>query len=150
MSRENNKSDIMFRLFNSDYPRIADMNKAMTELSELFEDVGKYVEKCEKERQEALEKVATWNKDEELVKLKKENERLNKELLGGKGFFITAEEKESINEWIEQHIKEKHNGNHYAGAIGGRFTYKFIPTSIGEIGEIVCSCGDKFCFRELE
>ena len=144
------KDDFMFRLFNSDYPRITDMQDAKDTLNELFDDIGKYVERCEKIKKEALEKVENWNKDEEIVKLKEEIKRLNKELYGGLGFFISVEEKEKIETWTKQHIKEKHNGHYGAGAIGGRFTYEFTPTSIGEVGEVVCSCGEKFCFRELE
>jgi hypothetical protein len=61
----------------------------------------------------------------------------------------TEKETKAISEWINKHIEEKHGGNSYAGAIGGRFSYNFTPTSIGEIGVIKCSCGDSFCFREL-
>ena len=143
------KNDVMFRLFNSDYPKVTDMQEAKDTLNELFDDIGKYVEKCEKTKKEALEKVENWNKDEEIIKLKEEIKRLNKELNGGLGFFISVEEKNAIDTWIKQHIQEKHNGNSYAGTIGGRFTYEFTPTSIGEVGEIVCSCGEKFCFRDL-
>lgn len=35
------------------------------------------------------------------------------------------------------------------GCIGGNYSYIFIPTSIGIIGEIQCSCGEKFTFCEL-
>lgn len=65
-------------------------------------------------------------------------------------FEITEKELKEINKWINKHVEEKHNGNHYAGAIGGRFSYKFTPTSIGDIGEIICSCGESFLFRELQ
>ena len=64
--------------------------------------------------------------------------------------MLSKEELAKINEWKEKHVEEKHDGSYYAGAIGGMFTYQFIPTSIGDIGEIICSCGEKFCFRELE
>lgn len=64
-------------------------------------------------------------------------------------FNISSEEYEEIQKWINKHTEEKHDGNRYAGAIGGRYSYVFIPTSIGEIGEIRCSCGDSFCFKEL-
>ena len=36
------------------------------------------------------------------------------------------------------------------GAIGGRYTFEFIPCTIGTIGTIKCGdCGEKFTFREL-
>lgn len=41
----------------------------------------------------------------------------------------------------------QHKG--YYGAIGGGFTYQFLPTSIGVSGTIIASNGDKLEFREL-
>lgn len=49
-----------------------------------------------------------------------------------------------------KHIKEKHFCTQYGGAIGGSYSYTFTPTSLGTVGEIKCTCGDKFCFRELD
>lgn len=122
-------------------------------LQETFEDIENYITKCEKSRDEAYSQLAEWNKDVEIQKLKDKNNELIEQLKdkrkGYTSFVVTPEENEEIKTWIEKHINEKHNGDHYAGAIGGRFSYRFIPTSIGEIGEIVCSCGEKFCFREL-
>lgn len=86
-------------------------------------------------------------KDEEIQKLLQEKENIRKRY--AHGFEIDEDEWLSIKEWQAKHIAEKHNGNKYAGAIGGRFKYIFTPTSIGEIGEIECSCGEKFCFKEL-
>lgn len=65
-------------------------------------------------------------------------------------FIITDKEEAAIKKWQKKHVKEKHNGNNYSGAIGGRYTYEFIPTSIGDIGIVRCSCGEEFCFKELE
>ena len=91
-------------------------------------------------------------KDEELSKMKTELEKMREEY--NLGFPISKKESEAISKWREQHIKEKHwykikNRPKYSGAISGRFTYEFIPTSIGVAGTIKCSCGEKFCFREL-
>ena len=42
--------------------------------------------------------------------------------------------------------KEEHNG----GAIGGRFSYEFVPTGIGTSGTVIDGfTGDKFNFQEL-
>lgn len=116
-------------------------------LEQCFMEILTYVKECEEQKEKALEKLAQWNKEEEILKLKEEIKKIRNE--NRYGFSITEEENKAISEWMENHIKEKHNGNSYAGAIGGNFTYKFIPTSIGTIGEIQCSCGEKFCFAEL-
>ena len=114
-----------------------------------FEDVENYIKMCEEQREQALELVRTWDKDEEIQKLKDQIKQMKEESKHSMSFVITQEENEEIHKWMDAHVKEKHNGSYYAGAIGGMFTYKFIPTSIGEIGEVICSCGETFCFREL-
>lgn len=65
------------------------------------------------------------------------------------GFEINNEEYEAIEQWKCDHEKEKHNGKLKHGAIGGNYTYEFIPTSIGTIGSIRCSCGEYFIFKEI-
>jgi hypothetical protein len=84
-------------------------------------------------------------KDEELAKMKSEYDRMKEDYF--RGFPISEEEHKKINEWIDEQMK-KHPG--IGGAIGGRFTYEFLPTSIGTAGTIIDSfTGDKFNFQEL-
>jgi len=64
-------------------------------------------------------------------------------------FDTSKEEDIQIEKWQKKHIKKKHRNNTYSGAIGGRWTYEFVPTSLGDIGTIKCNCGDEFVFREL-
>lgn len=92
-------------------------------------------------------------KDETIKELKKQNERLIKENL--QGFPISDEERKKIDEWYNDHLHKKHwdkiNDRPVSfGAAGGNLKYKFVPTSIGTIGIISCSCGEKFCFKDLE
>lgn len=51
-------------------------------------------------------------------------------------FFITDEQEAKIDEWVagKQRV--------YTGAIGGRFTYSFTPTSIGVVVKVY-DCIDK-------
>ena len=42
----------------------------------------------------------------------------------------------------------KYRGKNF-GAIGGAFTYKFTPTSIGITGEVIAPNGESFTFKEL-
>ena len=102
-------------------------------------------------KNKAYKQLEEWNKDEEIQKLKSEIESLQNKLWNVRrySFEITPEEHEVIEEWKKKHVKEKHNGDAYAGAIGGRYKYIFVPTSIGKVGSIKCSCGETFCFSEL-
>lgn len=86
-------------------------------------------------------------KDEKLTEMKEERDRAIKERR--LGFYMTEEEWDAIRAWKEKHVKEKHNGHYHGGAIGGTYKYIFTPTSIGTAGDIRCSCGEEFCFREL-
>lgn len=53
--------------------------------------------------------------------------------------FCDEEELKTMEEWEHQHIKEC--PIKYEGAIGGRCTYQFTPTSIGTVCKITCECG---------
>ena len=88
----------------------------------------------------------------ELAEMRAELDEARAELR--RGFGISKEEDAAISKWIEEHEKEKHGVGtkvkyRYSGAIGGAYTYSFLPTSIGMIGTIKCSCGAEFNFREM-
>lgn len=78
--------------------------------------------------------------DERLAEMKKQYNEMYENYW--RGFPITEEEKQAINKWLENH-------QHPGGAIGGIHTYEFVPTSIGVVGTIKCSCGESFTFCDL-
>lgn len=86
-------------------------------------------------------------KEEEIARLKEERDKAQKDMW--RGFPISEEDDKKIFEWQKEHELKKHGGKMRKGAIGGAYTYIFIPTSIGTIGTIKCSCGEKFDFAEL-
>lgn len=52
-------------------------------------------------------------------------------------FEFTQEQHEKISAWDGSHdceVKE-------VGAIGGKMTYCFTPTSLGMVGKVLCACG---------
>lgn len=93
-------------------------------------------------REENIRMKDNMYKDEQMNKLKEENIRLSKDYY--RGFPISEGEKKQIDEFIKLHSKGK---NH--GAIGGAFTYVFIPTSIGVIGKVKAPNGDELVFQDL-
>lgn len=83
-------------------------------------------------------------KDEELSKMKDQYDKMNADYY--RGFPISENENNKINEWIDK-ISKEYPGNE--GAIGGRFTYEFIPTGVGTYGKIIDSIsGKSFSFQE--
>lgn len=107
----------------------------------------KNVIKMQREKIEELQKDNLGSKEEELRNRIKE---LEHKLAIIEDFSVSEVERLEINKWIEQHIKDSHEGDDYVGAIGGRFSYEFTPTSLGVIGEVKCTCGKVYCFREIK
>ena len=92
-------------------------------------------------------------KDEELQQIEQEVKDMKKDYY--RGFPISKEEKEAIDKWERQHEEEVHclhtleDRLRRGGTIGGSYRYEFIPTSIGTVGKVVCSCGEEFVFCDL-
>ena len=122
------------------------INEMCDTIKKEFNDKNNFIEKLKTENEQLK---SEHYKDEELQRLKKENEKLRRANL--RGFPISEEENKKIAEWISEHEAKKHRlppGTIRGGAIGGTYTYEFIPTSIGTFGTIKCYCGEKFEFTE--
>lgn len=92
-------------------------------------------------KKENAELKSEHYKDEQLSNMKDKLNKMEKEYY--RGFPISKEEETQINKF-----KDKYR-NKYHGAIGGAFTYKFTPTSIGIAGEVIAPNGERFTFKEL-
>ena len=92
-------------------------------------------------------------KDSEMQRMEAELKKAKEDLY--RGFPISEKEQEKIREWELKHDAEKHGLKtmeqrlRAGGCCGGRYTYQFVPTSIGTVGEVICSCGEKFTFQDL-
>lgn len=88
--------------------------------------------------------------DEYILKLEAKCERLKAD--AERGFFITEEEQKNIQEWQEKHLKEKHPkavGNPgYFDVSGANWEYTFIPTGLGTVRVVRCSCGEEYDFSD--
>lgn len=63
-------------------------------------------------------------------------------------FEITRKQSTQARVWMDHHNNTKHkkefkDGQRYAGAIGGAFTWQFTGTSLGEITTLHCICGEE-------
>jgi hypothetical protein len=57
-------------------------------------------------------------------------------------FKIDEAEARKLGEWLPEHDKNcRHAGGKNSGAIGGRLSYLFTPTSIGVVVKVMCACG---------
>ena len=81
-------------------------------------------------------------KDEELAKMKEQYEKMEADYR--RGFGISEAEDKKIRDWMDKLPQAN------TGAIGGRFTYQFICTSIGEVGKVKDGVtGEELTFRDL-
>ena len=107
----------------------------------------KYLEKQNQELHDEKYKDNELSRMEDELKTMKENYY--------RGFPISEEEQKSIREWMDKHDEEVHRARtlddklKLAGCCGGRYSYHFVPTSIGTIGTVKCSCGAEFTFQDL-
>lgn len=90
-------------------------------------------------------------KDKELSEMKDKLDKMQRAYY--RGFPISDEEEKRIEEWKNRHDEEVHNAYSLidkvklGGCCGGRYTYEFVPTGIGTIGTVKCSCGAEFIFQ---
>lgn len=127
-------------------------------IDELLQKIKNAFDKKDKEikalRKEISELKDSHYRDRELSRLKTELDNTKQDLY--RGFSITEYELNKINEWKRKHEEEVHGLKTIEeilknqGCCGGVYEYRFIPTSIGVIGSIICSrCGESFEFQEL-
>lgn len=58
-------------------------------------------------------------------------------------FQLTENQIKKYKEW-------KDHCDTYAGAIGGRHSFVFTPTGLGECVEVRCICGEKINLTEVD
>ncbi|MEY8352502.1 hypothetical protein AALB39_04005 [Lachnospiraceae bacterium 54-53] len=95
-----------------------------------------------------------YSKDSEIYEMQMKLEKVRSDYY--RGFPISESQKIAIDEWCNEHDKTAHGLNtldkklRAGGCCGGRYSYHFIPTSIGTSGTIKCHCGAEFEFQKIE
>lgn len=66
-------------------------------------------------------------------------------------FALSKDEVQKMNAWLKQHNETCPNaGSKKQGAIGGRLTYYFTPTTLGVFSSVKCVCGAEELLTDLD
>lgn len=139
-----------YNLEKDEYIAVHPFEECLMAMQKRYKDAEAEIEKLEK-KNKTLKDEQYQNK--ELQSMKERLESMQRAIY--RGFPISEEEQEKIREWQKEHDREVHGATDIegcltkAGAIGGDYTYEFIPTSIGTFGLVKCTCGAKFTFQEV-
>ena len=124
---------------NGKWVKVPEIKKIAEQLVERYQYQSEQYELLKEENEKLKSNIG---EKEEISKLKSERDLYQKQL--SFGFGITEEENKKIKQWISD--REDKN----IGAIGGRYEYRFFPTSIGVVCKIVDTTNNEsFTFREL-
>jgi len=59
-------------------------------------------------------------------------------------FQIDDQEEDRLHKWTEEHDKTcKFSDPMKQGAIGGRLTFQFTNTGLGQLASVKCACGEE-------
>lgn len=128
-----------------------------SDVAEAFQTIQREIDLLEYQNKRLSEENSRLKnenyKDEELSKMKTQLEKMQKDYY--RGFPISEMQQKNICEWIDRHDEEVHHARTLGdklkpgGCCDSRYTYEFIPTSIGTIGIVRCNCGAKFIFQDI-
>lgn len=139
-----------YNLEKGEHITVHPFEECLMAMQKRYEDAEAAIEKLEKENKALKDE---HYKDEKLQRMQEELTSLRRAIY--RGFPISEEDQKRITRWQKEHDKEAHGitdiKGHLAkaGAIGGDYTYEFVPTSIGTFGSVKCTCGAKFEFQEV-
>lgn len=128
--------DIEFKYPIFTEPTDVVVQNIMTNVWSLYREIEKYEKELKPYRQ--------GTKDNETIKaLKEENQALKAKEYFYDTYCFSQEEIERGEKWCSQHPCR-------GGVSGGNFCWKIIPTGLGVIKEVSCSCGDSYLIQGLE
>ena len=136
--------------YDGEYIDVADLEECLKSIRCRNEDNERRIEYLKEENRKLREE---YDKDEEIQRMKLELDKMSEDYY--RGFPIAETEQDSIKKWKKKHDEDVHGlmtnkmRLKAEGCCGGRYIYKFIPTSIGISGKIVCNCGAEFEFKEI-
>lgn len=136
--------------YNGEWTQVYDLDECIRAIQCRNEDNENRIKRLTEENCKLKEE---YSRDEEIQKMQKRLDKMQQDYW--RGFPITEAEEKAIEEWKKKHDEEAHGWTtdrmrtKAEGIIGGRYSYKFVPTALGTSGIIRCHCGAEFEFQEI-
>lgn len=107
-----------------------------------IEELLSYVERIEKQRDEAQQRVREWNKDSEIQRAEGKVQAAYEQL--SKGFAPTDNQWEQIDKWEKKHAEKHHKApkTEYLTKMPPNcpnYSYRFEYSPLGTLGDVVCT-----------
>lgn len=135
---------------SGEFTRVYDLEKCLRTIRVRNNNNENRIKYLEEENRKLKEE---YSQDEEIQKMQSELKKMKEDYW--RGFPISKDEEEAVKEWKKKHDEEVHSLKtlddrlRAGGCIGGRYTYHFVPTSIGTSGKVICNCGAEFEFQMI-
>ena len=129
---------------------VIDINECLDYIRDIVNSNERTIEALKKRNNELLDE---HYKDKSLSEMKEQYEKMQEDYY--RGFPISEEEDSEIKKWQKEHEENVHGLTDdrlrmkAGGVSGGRYSYHFVPTSLGVSGVIRCSCGAEFEFQKI-
>lgn len=136
--------------YNGEYTQVYKLDDCIRAIKCRVENNENRIKYLEEENRKLKEE---YSKDEEIQKMQECLDKMQKDYW--RGFPITESEQNAIEKWKKKHDENAHGLTNdrlrmkAGGCCGGRYSYHFVPTSIGTSGVVKCHCGAEFEFQEL-
>lgn len=143
-------SNYIWNFEEGKYIEIHSIEECIKSIQVINQDHVDTIERLKAENQELRNE---HYKDKKIRELTQELQKIREDCR--RGFAINERQAEAIRAWKESHDVSVHGLNtptkRWAaeGVSGGRYSYHFVPTSIGTSGVIRCNCGAEFEFQEI-
>lgn len=122
------------------------ISEIKTGIEWLLESYEENKRELEEYRAQTRNDTIIKEKNEQIVKLEAKLHEYEMKEWDIVNFGFSEEELKEAGTWAEEHYK---NSGHRGGAAGGNFSYIIIPTGLGIIKEVKCSCGATHTIQDL-
>ena len=122
------------------------ISEVKADIDWLLESYEQNKRKFEEYRAQTRNDTIIKEKNEQIAKLEAKLHEYEMKEWDIVEFGFSEEELKEAGTWVEKYYK---TSGHHGGAADGNFSYIIIPTGLGIIKEVKCSCGASHTIQDL-